>query len=224
MYIRTTERLRQVPQVPLLDGFFAGTLGEPPLPPKIQNFLDRVKRSPQDYEAVLLISAFHVDPWSSDHLMRLIGETFTEGTDPFEAAKAIQEKVLQALEAVCKEHLKNNDFRKLFNKEKQLISVVAKAFTELIKRLETKGWLEPYLIDALLADNPIVLTDKVGKPFSLYQLPVENTEQILNSRVPETHYARLGKALLLMAEKRQNDKGNAAFKKRVEKAREKQRK
>lgn len=221
MYIRTTERLRQVP---LLDSSFAGTLGDDPtFPPEIQKFLERVKKRPQDYEAVLLISAFHVEPFSSIQLQKVLAASFeNDAKDPLEEAKAIQEKVLQALEVIYKEHLKDNDFGKLFNKEKQLISVVAKAFPETIKRLETKGWLEPLLIDALLADYPRGLTDKVGKPFVLYQLPVDSTEQILNSRVPETHYARLGKALLLMAEKRQM--ANAAFKKRVEKERKKRRK
>lgn len=221
MYIRTTERLRQVP---LLDSSFAGTLGDDPtFPPEIQKFLERVKKRPQDYEAVLLISAFHVEPFSSIQLQKVLAASFeNDAKDPLEEAKAIQEKVLQALEVIYKEHLKDNDFGKLFNKEKQLISVVAKAFPETIKRLETKGWLEPLLIDALLADYPMGLTDKVGKPFVLYQLPVDSTEQILNSRVPETHYARLGKALLLMAEKRQM--ANAAFKKRVEKERKKRRK
>lgn len=221
MYIRTTERLRQVP---LLDSSFAGTLGDDPtFPPEIQKFLERVKKRPQDYDAVLLISAFHVEPFSSIQLQKVLAASFeNDAKDPLEEAKAIQEKVLQALEVIYKEHLKDNDFGKLFNKEKQLISVVAKAFPETIKRLETKGWLEPLLIDALLADYPMGLTDKVGKPFVLYQLPVDSTEQILNSRVPETHYARLGKALLLMAEKRQM--ANAAFKKRVEKERKKRRK
>jgi|GEM_PF-6906502 len=59
-----------------------------------------------------------------------------------------------------------------------------------------------------------------GKSFALSFLPDEIAEQILNSRVPETHYARLGKALRLMAEQRQ--KSNVAFKKRVEKERKKQ--
>jgi hypothetical protein len=59
-----------------------------------------------------------------------------------------------------------------------------------------------------------------GKSFALSILPDEIAEQILNSRVPETHYARLGKALRLMAEQRQ--KNNVAFKKRVEKERKKQ--
>jgi len=220
MYIRTTERLRQVP---LLDSSFAGTLGEPPLPHEIQSFLDRVMKSPQNYESVLLISAFHVEPFSSVQLQKVLAASFeNDAKDPIEKARAIQEKVLQSLEIIYKEHLKDNDFGKLFNKEKQLISVVAKAFPETIKRLETKGWLEPLLIDALLADYPMGLTDKVGRPFALYQLPDEIAEQILNSRVPETHYARLGKALLLMAEKRQM--ANGAFKKRVEKERKKRRK
>ena len=219
MYLRTTEGLGQVP---MRYGSFAGTLGEPALLPKIQNFLDRVKRSPQDYEAVLLISAFHVEPFSSDQLGKVLAASLeNDAKDPLEEAKAIQEKVLQALEAICKEHLKNIDFRKLFDKEKQLIPVVASAFQKRIKELETKGWLEGILIDALLAEYPRGLTAEVGKPFVLFNLPDEITEQILNSRVPETHYARLGKALLLMAKQRQKDPKNAAFRQRVERERKK---
>src|SRR4029077_10274162 len=219
MYVRTTEGLGQVP---MRYGFFAGTLGEPPVPPKIQNFLDRVKSSPQDYEAVLLISAFHVEPFSSDQLGKVLAASLeNDAKDPFEEAKAIQGKVLQAMEAICKEHLKNIDFRQLFNKEKQLITVVANAFQKRIKELETKGWLEGILTDALLADYPRGLTGEVGKPFVLFNLPDEIAEQILNSRVPETHYARLGKALLLMAEQRQKNPKNAAFRQRVERERKK---
>ena len=221
MYVRLAEGFEQA-LMPC--GSFAGTLGDDPtFPLEIQKFLERVKKRPLDYEAVLLISAFHVEPFSSVQLQKVLAASFeNDAKDPLEEAKAIQEKVLQALEFIYKEHLKDNDFGKLFNKEKQLISVVAKAFQETIKRLETKGWLEPLLIDALLADYPMGLTEQVGKPVVLYQLPVEITEQILNSRVPETHYARLGKALLLMAEQRQM--ANAAFKKRVEKERKKRRK
>jgi hypothetical protein len=217
MYLTTREGLEQAP---MLYGSLAGTLGEPPLPPKIQSFLDRVKKSPQDYEAVLLIGAFHVVPWLSDQLTKVfLASAENDATDPIEEAKAIQGKVLQALEAICKEHLKNVDFRKLFNKEKQLIPVVANAFQKRIKELETKGWLEGVLTDALLAEYPSGLTAQVGRPFVLFNLPDEIAEQILNSRVRETHYARLGKALVLMAEQREKD--NRAFKQRVERERKK---
>ena len=215
MYLRTAEGLGQVQ---MRYGPFSGSLGEPQLPPRIRKFLARVKRSPKDHEALLLTITFYEEPWSSDHLMRLIGETFTEVTDPFEAAKAIQGEVLQALQAICKKHLKDSDFKKLFDKEKQLIPVVAKAVQETIKRLETKGWLEPLLIGALLTEYPRGLIAEVGKPFALYQLPDEIAEQILNSRVSETHYARLGKALLLLARQRED---KPAFKQRVEKERKK---
>ncbi len=222
MYVRTTEGLGQVPTD---CGSVAGTLGEPPLPPEIQNFLDRVKRSPQDYEAVLLIVAFHEEPWVSDQLTKVFLASFeNDAKDPFEEAKAIQGKVLETLEAICKEHLKNIDFRKVFNKEKQFIPVVANVFQKRIKELETKGWLEGIETDALLAEYPRGLIAEVGKPFVLFNLPDETAEQILNSRVPETHYARLGKALLLMAGHRLKDPRNRAFKQRVEQERKKRRK
>ena len=220
MYVRTTEGLGQVP---MRYGSFAGTLGDPTLPPKIQNFLDRVKRNPQDYEAVLLISVFHEEPFASDQLRKLmVASLENNAKDPFEEAKAIQARVLQALREIHTRHLWGRDkqYSKLVEKEKQLIQVVSKAFQETIKRLEAKGWLEPILVDALLAPHPPALTAEVGKPFALSNLPDEIAEQILNSRVPETHYARLGKALLLMAEQRQ--KSNRAFKQRVERERKKQ--
>lgn len=215
MYLRTSEGLRQVR---MRYGPFAGTLGDPPLSPKIQNFLARVKSNPQNFEALLLTITFHEEPWSSDHLMRLIGETVTEAADPLQAAKAIQEKVIQALENIYKKHLRDTRFSQLVKKEKQLIAVVSKAFHETIQRLETKGWLAPLLIDALLAEYPRGLIAEVGRPFALYQLPEEIAEQILNSRVPETHYARLGKGLLLLARQRED---KPAFKQRVEQERKK---
>ena len=219
MYLWTRDGLAQIPT---LYGPLAGTLGEPPLPPKIQNFLDRVKRNPQDYEALLLTVTFHVEPFLSDQLRKvLVASLENNAKDPFEEGKAIQAKVVQELVAICKEHLKDNGFSKLFNKEKQLIPVVAKAFQETIKTYEAKGWLERLLVDALLKKD-IFGEFEFGKLFALSFLPDEIAEQILNSRVPETHYARLGKALRLMAEQRQKDK--PAFKRRVEQERKKQRK
>jgi hypothetical protein len=116
-----------------------------------------------------------------------------DAKDPIEEAKAIQEKVLQALVAICKEHLKDDAFRKLFDKENQLIPVVAKAFQETTKTYEAKGWLERLLVDALLKKDTFGEFE-FGKSFALSVLPDEIAEQILNSMVPETHYARLGKA------------------------------
>ena len=71
------------------------------------------------------------------------------------------------------------------------------------------------LTRALLADDP----GTVGREFVLYTLAPEMAERVTNSRVPETHYARIGQALKLMAEQRQ--KANAAFKQRVEQERKK---
>ena len=211
MYLRTSEGLGQVS---MRYNPFAGTLGEPPLPPTVQKFLARVKKNPQDHEAVLLVISFHEEPFISDQFRKAFLATFeNDAKDPLEEAKAIQGKVTQALEDIYQKHLRNNLFNHLVKKEKQLITVVTKAFQQRIKELETKGWLDPLLIDALLADFPFGLL-QVGRSFILSNLPDEITEQILNSRVPETHYMRLGKVLLLMADQRKN--ANPAFNERVE--------
>lgn len=216
MYLRTAEGLGQVP---MRYNPFAGTLGEPPLPPEIQKFLARVKGNPQNYEAVLLIIHFHEEPFISDQLRRVFSASFeNDAKDPLEEAKAIQGAVTQALEGIYKKHLGDNRFSRLVKKEQQLISEVVKAFQKRIKELETKGWLEPLLIDALLADDPLGLP-AVGRAFVLSNLPDEVAEQILNSRVPETHYMRLGKVFRLMAEQRKN--ANPVFKDRIEKERKK---
>ena len=211
MYLRTSEGLGQVS---MRYNPFAGTLGEPPLPPTVQKFLARVKKNPQDHEAVLLIISFHEEPFISDQFRKAFLATFeNDAKDPLEEAKTIQGKVTQALEDIYQKHLRNNLFNHLVKRETQLITVVTKAFLQRIKELETKGWLDPLLIDALLADFPFGLL-QVGRSFILSNLPDEITEQILNSRVPETHYMRLGKVLLLMADQRKNAK--PAFKERVE--------
>lgn len=138
MYVRIAEGFGQalMPR-----GSFAGTLGDDPtFPSEIQKFLERVKKRPQDYEVVLLISAFHLEPFSSVQLQKVMVASFeNDAKDTIEEAKAIQGRVIGALEVICKEHLKDNDFRKLFDKEKQIISVVAKAFQETIKKIETQG-------------------------------------------------------------------------------------
>lgn len=215
MYMRTAEGLAQVT---MRYGHFAGTLGDHPLPSVIQKFLARVKGNPQNYEAVLLIIKFHGEPFISDQLRRVFTASFeNDAQDPLEEAKAIQVEVTQVLESIYQKHLKDNRFSQLVKKEQQLISEVSKSFQKRIKELETKGWLDPLLIDAVLADFPFGLL-KVGKEFVLSNLPDEMGEQILNSRVPETHYMRLGQVLLLMAKQRQ--KGEA-FNKRVEQERKK---
>jgi DNA primase large subunit len=220
MYLRTAEELGQLS---MRYNPFAGTLGEPPLPPTIQNFLARVKKNPQNYEAILLIITFHEEPFISDQLRRAFSESFeNDAKDPLEEAKAIQKRVTQGLKDIYQKHLRDTRFSRLVKKEKQLIADIAKAFQKRIKELETKGWLEPLLIDAALADYPSGLL-QVGRAFVLSYLPDEIAEQILNSTVPETHYMRLSKVLLLMAEQRKKDKGEA-FNKRVEQERNKRQK
>ncbi len=214
MYVQTDEGLRSTP---VSYGFFAGPLGEPPLPSEVQQFLDRVKRTPQDYEAVLLACTLHVDPWRSDLLKKLLVMA-VEATG-LDKGQSVLERILQALEAIQKEHLKDGQFSRLIDKEKQLVGVVAGAFQKRIKEIETLyvRWFEDLLAKALLADDPAT----VGREFVLYALTPELSEQVTNSRVPETHYARIGQALLLMGAQRQ--KGNAAFRQRVEQEKEKRR-
>jgi hypothetical protein len=196
-------------------GFLAGPLGEP-LPTEIQRFLDRVKRNPQDYEAVLLASTLHVEPWRSDLFKRLLVVAM-ESTDP-EKARTILEKTLQTLQTIQQEHLSDSQFGRLMDKEKALIPIVAGAFQKRIKEIETRyvRWFEDLLTKALLADDP----GTVGREFVLYTLAPETAERVTNSRVPETYYARAGRALKLMAEQRQ--RSNAAFRQRVEQERKKQ--
>jgi len=180
----------------------------PPLPPEIQRFLDRVKRSPHDYEAVLLISILSDRPWYSDHLMGLWPLTYsaTRTKDPAESNKkalAMQEKVLQTLRAIHTQHLRNKDYSRLFNKEKQLIPVVASVVQQRIDELKTQNvpWFEDILTRAFRADfNQLI---QVGRDFALHGLPREIAESVFNSRVPETHYRRLGLALRSIAQQRQ---------------------
>ena len=76
------------------------------------------------------------------------------------------------MEDIYKKHLRDAGFSQLVKKEKQLITVVAKAFQETIQRFETKGWLEPLLIDALLAEYPrvLLLRSENHLPFINYRL------------------------------------------------------
>jgi hypothetical protein len=135
----------------------------------------------------------------------------------------MMEKVVQELKGGTARLAWGRDgtyYRKLFDKEKQVIKVVADAFQKRIKEIESKfvKELEDILTNVLLADTPRELTE-VGKDFVLFHgLPPEIVERILNSRVPETHYFRLGKALLLLARHRED---KPAFKQRVEQERKK---
>jgi hypothetical protein len=214
MYVRTREVLGQVPT---FYRSFAGVLGEPPLPREIQDFLERVKKNPQDYEAVLLTATLHMEPWRSDLLSRLLGIALS-ATNSIDEAQPMLEKILQTLEDIQKKHLRNNQFSQLVRKEKQLIPVVASAFQKGIKEIETRypKWYEQILAEAALAPDPTM----VGKKFVLFSFPLEIAQRVTNSRVPETHYVRVGKALFLIAEQRQKD--NASFKERVERERKKQ--
>jgi hypothetical protein len=189
----------------------AGALGDTPLPREIQDFLERVKKNPQDYEAVLLTATLHVEPWRSDTLTKLLGATHSEARS-WDEAQEILGKILQTLEDIHKKHLRDSRFNQLVKKEKELIPVVAAAFQKGIKEIEAKNvnWFEEILTKAYLANDPRT----VGREFVLFSLPTQIGERVTNSRVPETHYARLGSALQLLAQQRQKE--NAAFKERVE--------
>jgi hypothetical protein len=182
-----------------------------PLPPEIQRFLDRVKRSPHDYEAVLLISILDDKPWYSDPLIGLrpviYSATKTDNpTESHDRALAMEKKVLQALQAIHTQHLRsprNKDYSRLFNKEKQLITVVASVFQKQINELKTQNprWLEDILTRALRAD--VIQLVQVGRDFVVGGLPREIAESFFNSRVPEIHYRKLGLALRSIAGARQ---------------------
>lgn len=214
MYLRIHEGLTQAP---MPYGPLAGTLGDSPLPREIQDFLERVKKNPRDYEAVLLTATLHMEPWRSDLLITQITSVYS-AADSIDEAQPMLEKILQTLEGIQKKHLRDKQFSRLVTREKQLIPVVASAFRKRIKEIEAQNikWFENILADAYLASD----LRTVGKSFILFSLPPVIAERVTNSRVPETHYARLGKALQLLAEQRQQT--NTAFKKRVEKERKNQ--
>jgi len=185
--------------------------GEPQLPPEIQRFLDRVKRSPQHYEAVLLTSILDDRPWYSDHLKGLWPLTYsaTRTKDPAESNKKaleMQNKVLQTLQAIPRQHPSYyRAFSRQVNKENQLIQMVDRVFLpERIKELETQNlpWLECILTQAFRAD--IIQLTELGRAFAFLGLPRKIAESVFfNSKVPQIHYRKLGRALQSIAAQRQ---------------------
>ena len=189
-----------------------GSLGEPDLPHEIQQFLARVRKSPKEYEAILLTSIFHIDPWSNDQFRCLWVPLEDDLTDDQKG------KILQNLQTIHKKHLKDSRFRKLVEKEKQLIKLVADAFMKSIRILDS-GEVEGFLFRTEARVWTMETMENIGREFILYMLGFyspELTERIFNSNAREAHYARISEALRLISQKWQQE--DPDFKQRVLKA------
>jgi len=134
-------------------------------------------------------------------------------------------KILGALKGILEKHLKDKQFQGLLKKENRLARELTTAVQKRIKEFDSQNVLrfvpviddrgkltlnvpqyrsesEQWLIDVLLKGS-----QDVGKLFVITVLPREIVEQVLNSRVPEAHYSKVGADLLKIAEKRQKDSG-----------------
>lgn len=216
MYIRTDEGLRQAV---MLSGSFAGTLAESPLTPELQEFLNQVRKGPQDFKKLLLTVTLHPDP---AHSVIWGKQTYTFGkqtrylVDDLLMSEQPSEVIIAELKRIS-----DASFKQQIKDESNLQIQMINATGSLGKAL-----LQPFLFDPLLLQAPggflpYVELSRLARHFAQSMLPVDLVQRIINSDASEAHFAFLGSFLRSHAETLQ--KKDPHFKRQVEIARKWQR-
>jgi hypothetical protein len=183
------------------------------LPPELQQFLDQVRQRPEDYEKLLLTIAFHPNPLQAffDSLQGVrpfTQDSITQSSNP----EAVIEIAVIHLVCIGQDHSRRNAS---YNRQIQEEIQIRKRLLDAVNKLGLRK-LEPYLIDALLVSDPLLLW-QVGMDLSQNALPPGLSRQVFESRIAESHYAELGKSLRQFAE--QFQQADSAFRRRVEQER-----
>jgi hypothetical protein len=158
------------------------------LPPKIQSLLDNVRKEPKNFEPLLLTVELHPDPLNSDlGPGGKLGELILMNTTGPSASAAVGKMALGALKTILDQHKQDPRFRRQVEAEYNLASQLQQTTAKL-----PLGKLEPLLLNAWLAHR-ISLT-LVGRNFASQMLPML-LPAINRSKVPETHFFKLGEFL-----------------------------
>jgi hypothetical protein len=177
MYVITRERLGLIP--PPFSFFL--------LPPKIQVFLDKVRKDPKSFEPLLLTMELHPDPLNLDLGP---GRDLTDlilMNSPASTSAAVGKTVLGLLKAILNQYKQDPRFRRQVESEYNLASQVQQTTGKLPRQK-----LEPFLFNAWL--EPDINLTRVGRDFATQMLPALR-QAMIQSKVPNTHFFNVGRFL-----------------------------
>jgi hypothetical protein len=195
MYVITRERLGLIP---LPSGLFV-------LPPKIQSFLNNVRKDPKNFEPLLLTVELHPDALNLDlGPGSKLGELILMNTTGPSASAAVGKMVLGALKTILDQHKQDPRFRRQVEAEYNLASQLQQTAAKLPRQR-----LEPLLLNAWLGHRSSLTL--VGRNFASQMLPAL-LPAVSRSKVPETHFFNLGEFLQKLFEALLKE---PAFKQRV---------
>ena len=177
MYVISRERLGRIP---LPYGIFV-------LPPVIQAFLDKVRKSPENFEPLLLTVELHPDPLNDPGPVEPLKELILMHTASPTSATAVGKIMLGALKTIFNQHKQNPRFQRQVEAENKLASQLQRVIGKLPRQK-----LEPFLFNAWL-ETDINLT-RVGRDFVAQMFPTLR-QAISQSKVPSTHFFKLGRFL-----------------------------
>ncbi len=217
MYIKKGEGLGQAPT---LYGSLAGMLGEGvDVEDFIKDFLNQVRKGPQDFKKLLLTVTLHPDPGQSVIWGR---QTYTFGkqtrylVDDLLMSDQPSEVIIAKLKRIS-----DTSFKQQIQAELNLQVHMINATARLDKAVLQPFLFDPLLLPALGGSLPYVELSRLARDFARGMLPVDLVQRIVNSDASEAHFAYLGSFLRSYAEKLQ--KKDPHFKRQVEIARKWQR-
>jgi hypothetical protein len=193
MYVSTYGKFGQIP-TPYTS--FAETLGEPPLPPEIQEFLNQVRKSPQNYKKLLLTVTFHPRPMFSEVKISiqkgvpqdLLDVQLMHNLDP-------PGVFLDELRRIRDDFQKRDPhFKQQIDAELQLRNDMIRIAGDRAMRLGSQT-LRPVLVEALLMTDICFNLRNLGTSSAQKILPPDLIQRISNSEVPDVHFTHLGKFL-----------------------------
>jgi hypothetical protein len=196
MYVITRERFGLIPP-PF--SFFV-------LPPEIQAFLDKVRKSPKSFESLLLTVELHPDPifLAIDPRNTLV-DLVLMNTSPARRS-AVAKMLLGALKTIFNQHKQqDSQFRRQVEAENSLASQLQQTTGKLPREK-----LTPFVLNAGLGPDSNLTV--VGRKFA-DQMLATLRQAMSQSKVPNTHFFNLGRFLQKLFESLQKD---PVFKRRVE--------
>lgn len=206
--------MERLSQLPVLEGVFAGTLGDNALPDDIRKFLDDVRKKPKDLKRLLLTVTFHPSPQNTGLLLGPFKQTILELLllNNQDTPGPFYDELRRISDDLQK---KDASFRQQIDAERRLRNVMLKTAGKLgIDREKMK----PFLIELLFEPLDFFLPPLALK-FAQHMFPPRLVQRIKNSAVPEAHLVRLGRFLRRYGEVLQSK--DAAFKQLVEQERNK---
>ncbi len=216
MYVRTPAGFGSVP---LLYGSFAGMLGKNVFPPNIQEFLNQVRKRPQDFKKLLLTVTLHPDPGQSviwDKQTYTFGKQTRYLVDDLLMSEQPSEVIIAELKRIS-----DASFKQQIKDESNLQIQMISATGSLHKVLLQPFLFDPLLLPALGGFVPYLELSRLARHFAQSMLPKDLAQRIVNSDASEAHFALLGSFLRSYAETLQ--KKDPHFKRQVEIARKWQR-